>query len=610
MKLTAIRFENVGGFQTAELNLDGNRLLVGENNSGKTSVLRVLDWIFNSADAALLNGYRSLSEVERKLLVPARATRNRARRIFLRVAIPDGRVARRYGAVDRVAELRVQFRAESTYATLGVPQRGEQPVSEARAIELLSRLQEHYCALYVAAARDARSEVFEQAFGRVMSAQFRQELLPQGQGLTAKARAVRNSASSLRNAGEREAASVWASAQEYLRGVFAPEASFGLSLDADRLMDFLVSKVAPAFSFGEHDAAKVPVDQLGAGTQSVLAMALTQLSMADAERKLLLLEEPEAFLHPSAQRTLAWQILQPSEAQLVATTHSSFILAEAEPSDVVVLRNHAVHPASEVSDIQEAKDRYQLSTWVSGSMFDRSLLLVEGPGDLAFFESLRRKLEGIVPIPVLSRVRVAAVGGKTGFGPWLRLLRRYREPGSGSLAFNVMVCSDSADAGADLVRAFRESSIPMSGDVQAAIRSILQGVSGDSIARSEAADIAARTRQVNQLSETNGMPAHFMPVDLEYAATSELSDARASEFADSHGLGAVVGAASLAARLGSKGGEGSPSNAVGAKAPFLRSELALFLDWPEVSPDLKALLWRWVLPAFDGSPPARPPELR
>lgn len=610
MKLTAIRLENVGGFQTAELNLSGDRLLVGENNSGKTSMLRVLDWIFNSADPSLLNNHRSLTEVERKLLVPARATRNKARRIFLPIAIPDGRTARKYGAVDRVAELRVQFRAQSTYVMLADPHRGEQPTSEPRAVELLASLQAQYCTLYVAAARDVRSQVFKDALQRVLSAQFTHTLLPQGQGLTAKARRVRDNTDSLRNAGEREAGAVWAAAQEHLRGVFAPEASFDLDIDAERMAEFLVGQVNPAFSFGEHDAARVPVDQLGAGTQSVLAMALTRLSMAEAERKLLLLEEPEAFLHPSAQRTLAWQILQPSDAQLIATTHSSHVLAEADPSDVVVLRNHAVHPAIEVSEDQEAKDRYQLSTWVSGSMFDRSLLLVEGPGDLAFFESLRRRLEGIIPIYVLSRIRVAAVGGKTSFGPWLRLLRRYRETSSGSLAFNVLVCADSADAGADVLRALRESSVPLAAELNTAIRSILQGVSTDSITRSDAAQIAVRTRQANQLSASNGMPTHFMPVDLEYAATMALSDERSAAYAASVGLETDSTAGGLASRLGSKGGNAPPSDAAGSKAPYLRSELARFLDWQEIVPDIKDLLWRWLLPAFDEVNPDRPRELQ
>lgn len=599
----------MGGFHTASLDLVGNRLLVGENNSGKTSILRILDWIFNSADAALLDGYRQLSDPERKLLVPARPTRNKARRLLLSIEIPDGRTARKYGAQGHTAQVRIQFRADYTYAKLSAPQRGEQPHSEHRATELLSALQDHYCALYVAAARDARSDVFAASLRRGLTAQFAQELLHQGPGRNIKAEAVRKNTAGLKAAGEREAGTLWKAAQEHLRGIFTPEARFEVNIESERMVDFLIGEVNPMFSLGEHDSDRVSIDQLGAGTQSVLAMAFTQLSMANATRKLLLLEEPEAFLHPSAQRTLAWQIFQPSDIQMVATTHSPLVLAEANPSDVVVLRSHVTYPAADVQELQENKDRYQLSTWTAGSMFDRSLLLVEGPGDLALFETLRRRLEGIIPIAVLSRVRVAAVGGKASFGPWLRLLRRYRELGSGAFAFNVLVCADSVDAGADVLRALKESSIGTNIDFQSEVKSILNGFTGGTFTRDEALEIAARTRRANQLAESAGSPVHFSPVDLEYAATMSLSDQRAQAFADQIGLSGSWTAGTLAARLGSKGGDGPPSDSSGAKAPYIRTELASFLEWPEITLDIKNLLWRWLLPAFDDAVQNRPPEL-
>jgi ABC-type transport system involved in cytochrome c biogenesis ATPase subunit len=608
MQLLGLRVENVGGFQTAELDTRSTRLLVGENNSGKTSLLRILDWIFNTVDEDLLTGQRRLSEAEQRLLVPARATRNKARRIFVRIAIPDGRTARKYGAVEGIAELRIQFRAGSTYAKITPPQRGEQAESELKGLQLLSALQDHHCVLYIAAARDARSQVFSDSLKRALSSQFEFALLPQGQGVSAGARKVRTSTDTLRKAGEREATAVWKAAQEHLRGVFSPDALFEIRLDPERILEYMIEQVEPTFSLGSHDVNRVPVELLGAGTQSILAMALTQLSMADAPKKLLLLEEPEAFLHPSAQRTLAWQILQPGDIQVVATTHSPLVLAEARPADVVVLRSHTVYPAGTVDALQEAKDQYQLSTWVSGAMFDRSLLLVEGPGDLAFFEGLRRKLVGIVPVSVLSRLRVAAVGGKASFGPWLRLLRRYRDPNSGATAFNALLCADSADAVTDVLRALRESTISVGADLQSNIKAITSGFATDNLHPADAASVAARTRAVNQLAAESGLLIHFTPVDLEYAATAGLTDARARAFAALMGLQAAT-SNTLAAKLGSKGGDGAPSEAAGAKAPYMRAALADFLDWSEVSRDVKDLLWRWIRPGFDGDVPSRPKEL-
>lgn len=608
MELVGLRIENVGGFQTAEFDLSGTRLLVGENNSGKTSLLRALDWLFNTADTELLTNRRALSQDERKLLVPARATRNKARRLVLHIAISDGRTARKFAARNGTANLRIQFRAGNTYARISPPARGEQPESDPRALELLESLQEDYCTLYVAAARDAGSQLFADGLKMALASQFNATLLPNRQGVPSPARKLRSATETLRRVGEHQAAAVWTHAQTHLRGVFTPDGLFELRIDPERMLEFMVSQVTPVFSFGDHDQNRVPVEQLGAGTQSVLAMALTQLSMAEARRKLLLLEEPEAFLHPSAQRTLAWQLMQPGPIQVVATTHSPMVLAEANPADVVVLRRHSIYPAHDVDPLQESKDRYQLSTWVSGSMFDRSLLLVEGAGDLAFFETLRRRLTGIVPVSVLSKVRVAAVGGKASFGPWLRLLRRYRDPGSAAFAFNTLVCADSADAATDVLRAMRESSITVPADLQKDIKRIVRGFSPAALTSSDADEIARRTEAVNNAAAASGVPLHFTAVDLEYATTAALSDARASAFATSVGLPSTT-AAKLAAKLGSKGGDGPPSDSAGTKAPYLRAALAEFLEWDELSQDLKDLVWRWLLPAYEGGSPTRPAEL-
>src|SRR5699024_6558127 len=123
-------------------------VLIGENNSGKTSLLRILDWLFNEVDDSLLLGERGLSSDEEQLLLPARATRNRARRIYLRIHIPDGRSARKFSAdSEGIAEVRIQFRRSDIYAKLGAPMRGENPDTESNALELLERLQENYACL-------------------------------------------------------------------------------------------------------------------------------------------------------------------------------------------------------------------------------------------------------------------------------------------------------------------------------------------------------------------------------------------------------------------------------------------------------------------------------
>lgn len=71
--LRALTIEHLRGFDRAILPLAReNLLLVGPNNSGKTSLLRLLNWVLAEADQDLVEGNRILTEAERALLLPAR----------------------------------------------------------------------------------------------------------------------------------------------------------------------------------------------------------------------------------------------------------------------------------------------------------------------------------------------------------------------------------------------------------------------------------------------------------------------------------------------------------------------------------------------------------
>jgi energy-coupling factor transporter ATP-binding protein EcfA2 len=594
MRLLKLRLENIGGYGTAELDTVGNRVLIGENNSGKTALLRVLNWVFNEADRELLGNRRILTEAELALLVPARETRNRARRIVLTIEVADGRSRRKYCRSDGPAELRIQFRSDAVYARLTPPKRGEKPESEKNALDLLRALQEAYCAVYIGAARDSGSTLFRSSLEEALRARFVAELIQRGSGRSSrKVAALRDNTTKLNGAGQLEANQVWTDIRELLGGLFQLDAQFELNISPEEMIEHLIPRVHPTFAVGDHDAGRVPIEQLGAGTQSALAISLMQLAMRHAEQRLLLIEEPEAFLHPSAQQGIAGNVLHPRGMQVIATTHSAHVLAEAKPSEVVVLRNHGVYTAIPVSDLQEEKDEFLLRS-AAGSMFDRSLLIVEGPGDAAFMDGVRRRLTDLLPADVVCRMRVVWVGSNTSFGPWLRLLGRYKDPNSGEAAYRVIVCADSKDATAPVLRAFRESDIAVSTELKTAIRQIPE-VNGDD---DPTVTIAQRTIQVNQMASEHSLPLHFSLVDLEYAITAGLSDRRAAEFGREIGVEAS-NAVELAEKLGS-------SN---LKKPYIRSKLARFLTWEELSDDMKSLIVRWIAPAWNGDEFEPPAEL-
>ena len=138
---------------------------------------------------------------------------------------------------------------------------------------------------------------------------------------------------------------------------------------------------------------------------------------------------------------------------------------------------------------------------------------------------------------------------------------------------------------------------------------VTNGINSKAISTDDAAVIRKRTKSINDFAANNQIPIHLTSVDLEYTILSELTDARADEFGASMNLGSR-GRDVLAARLGSKGGEGPPSSKPGSKAPYIRAALASFVRWDEVPLETKDLLWRWSLPAQVGATLARPNELK
>jgi hypothetical protein len=86
----------------------------------------------------------------------------------------------------------------------------------------------------------------------------------------------------------------------------------------------------------------------------VWCQLLTHLSAA-REKGLLVLDEPETYLHPQMQRRLV-RLLREAHPDIILATHSTEIMSDAEPSDIVVVHRAQVHGQrlSDIGEVQEA----------------------------------------------------------------------------------------------------------------------------------------------------------------------------------------------------------------------------------------------------------------
>jgi energy-coupling factor transporter ATP-binding protein EcfA2 len=591
--LAGLRVERLRGFGNIALSLEQPHLfLVGPNNAGKSSLLRMIDWAMNGADDALLRGDRRLCREELELLLPAADTHGRARRITLRLSLPDGRRHKRFLATNGIAHVRLKVKADRVSAHLGAPRRGEPDASDPRALELLRALREQHHFVYVPNARDAASSRFRDAL--VSQARL---LLTEALTHTTNGRpgslvtSTQTSITKLTSNAQSAVGALVGELTSQAHGLF-DEATVDVALTAEAVIGLLANQTQVRLTTGKHDANMVPAHEVGSGLQSLLFVGLMRSASAIAGTEVvLLLEEPETFLHPAAQRELAQALLDSADLRFIASTHSAAMLDEASASDVVLLRDHRVFEPTALDPSRGDIDSAFMSGQGAEAVFARSVLLVEGPGDLAVFEQIRRRVARLPEMSrVASRLAVVQVGGCERFAPWVRLLRGYVDQ-NGNEAIAGFTLADG-DAGKRLRAGLRDAKVTVPESVSQAIDSS-DRTHG---AHDEEAHVAA-IADLNAAATEAGLRAGLLPFDLEYsllvgAASNDVA-AYAERFRESADSGLE-----LAHRLGSTFRENRRQNP--PKADWMRGHIAERAPFEHLDPQIRHVLREWIRPALDG----------
>lgn len=165
----------------------------------------------------------------------------------------------------------------------------------------------------------------------------------------------------------------------------------------------------------------VPLDEWGSGTRNRTLVLRSLFSAKRASQDpdlsnritpLVIIEEPECFLHPLAQARFGRVLQDLSEElriQVIVTTHSPYMLSHKEPESNVLIRRRVHKKAQRASEVIVAKDEHWRRPFehvlgVVGPEFElfkhavfsrsSSVIMVEGQTDAAYLDLMRDDAHG------------------------------------------------------------------------------------------------------------------------------------------------------------------------------------------------------------------------
>jgi len=186
----------------------------------------------------------------------------------------------------------------------------------------------------------------------------------------------------------------------------------GLDMDYDR--------IPYEISLGDKNY-ELPLDDWGSGTKNrtlILSSIFNAKNLIEQDEEsnkitpIVIIEEPESFLHPSAQSEFG-RILQDLskelEIQVIATTHSPYLLSHHNPKSNILVKRKIQRNKTRESIIEEIegenwREPFELALGMIGPEFEslkeaffskeNNIILLEGDIDVEYFNLLRDKKHG------------------------------------------------------------------------------------------------------------------------------------------------------------------------------------------------------------------------
>lgn len=402
MKLSDVKIENFRGIRSLELPLDDLTVLIGENNTGKSTVLEAIRLVLTRSFGSRRNV--RFTEYDFHLSC-AEATPQTAEPISITLHFAEAQegdwpesISQQLGDVIQLEsdgrshiwlQAKGYFELESsTFETKWIflnSSGGELILKNASSLALISRFVPVF---FLSALRDSSQEFgqrgqFWSSF--LKSIQLSDEQREQIENMLGEINASVISANSSLTEVTKKLADTSLLVQ------LAASDPVVLEAIPTRVFD-MVGKIQVHLK--SHAGAKLPLNRHGEGTQSIavlmLFQAFTGINLTEdytaESTPLLALEEPEAHLHPSAIRSLG-SFLETITGQALVTSHSGDLISRVPVKALRRIYKHGfetkvgfVHDNLFSERELQAID-YSIRLTKGYYLFSRCWLLVEGESD-------------------------------------------------------------------------------------------------------------------------------------------------------------------------------------------------------------------------------------
>lgn len=431
MQICRVTISNHSRIQDLDLDIRHHAVIVGANDVGKSSILRLLDLLLGASTAGL---YRALTpgdlrDTEQPLIVNAewRDFTNENRRLFPdEISVTEDQT-REYLRVQMVVEVDPED-DEAVTIRRWFPESGHGRAPSREQIEAFGWR-------FLRATRGA--SMIEGAHSPVRTLLASADLSDDEDRLKSILEKFNDELAGNKSVGELLIRVADHLSRAMPRAV--TENNFAVRSATDPSGDVLQD----ATLFLNRDNEQVSLMEQSDGVRQLMSMTLFDL--AEGTANVLAIDEPEIHLHPTSQRTAA-DLLSGEGNQKIIVTHSPYILHRFEPSEVIAVDRHG--KCRQVSDAELSKVEKVRAHWWSPRLLEaltaRFVVLVEGDADRVIVEAVARKLgidldrigAVVVELDGADKFRnVFPLLGPKGFGPTLLGLVDKKESGSWIGAF-------------------------------------------------------------------------------------------------------------------------------------------------------------------------------